>query len=154
MGDDESASYIASAHHLVECRLHHELRLRVERTCGFIEEHDGRIADNRAGNCQALFLAATHLDPLLSTIGLKASREILDKFPGVGLLADLDDFFFRDTFAFLPGQTVDDVLADRGGEEDVFLRHDGHTPPEVVNVVHANRLSVEQNPPVVGPGLE
>lgn len=56
----------------VERRLHDLLRLGVERAGGLVEEKDTRVADERAGNGDALLLAAGEEGALAAADGVEA----------------------------------------------------------------------------------
>lgn len=77
MRDDDHG---AAAHRLFECLLNGGFRLGVERRSRLVQKQDGRVADECAGNRQALTLAAGKRHAMLSLLIFvgEATRDAFD----------------------------------------------------------------------------
>jgi len=73
--DDESAAFGNPQQIGIDDRL----AFSVQRTRRLIEDKDTRIADQRAGNRQALTLAAGEIGGALLHVGFVAARQMLDE---------------------------------------------------------------------------
>ena len=67
MGDGDHG---LAFHEVVEALLDGRLDLRVERARRLVEDEDGRVLEQHAGNGDALALAARQLDAALADMGL------------------------------------------------------------------------------------
>src|SRR6202034_246322 len=77
MRDDERR---ASLHEPLERLLHQQLRFRVERARGLVEEEDGRILENCAGESDALALAARQPRAALAEERVVTLRELAQEY--------------------------------------------------------------------------
>lgn len=57
----------------------------IEATSGFVENEDGGIVDNGAGDLKTLFLAAREFDATLADLSIEATFQLHNKIVGVGL---------------------------------------------------------------------
>jgi hypothetical protein len=105
----------------IEGRLHDLLGFRVQRRSGFVEEEDLRIAEERPGDCDPLFLPAGEhaalgaddggeavtvveaaLAGMLQVKRFRDGRDLRqrhDEIIDIGVFAGLHDFFLRHIFA-------------------------------------------------------
>ena len=113
---DEQAR--AAAHQAVEAFEHLVLAVLVQRGGGLVEDDHRRVAQQRAGDPDALPLAAGEAHALGAEFGVVALGEGLDELVRRGRLGGLDDVVWGGVRA------VGDVLADRAGEEDRVLQDD------------------------------
>jgi hypothetical protein len=104
MGDDEDR---APLHQLRQRLLDQELALRVEIGRGLVQDEDGRILEEGAGDGQALPLAAGEPDAALADLGPIAVGERRDEVVGLGQAAGVLDLGARG-----PGPAVGDVVLD------------------------------------------
>ena len=96
------------------------LGFRIKRRGGLVEQDDGRVLDQRAGDGYALALAAGKLQAVLADRGVVAGREAFDEIVSVGRLRRGDDF------AFAGAELAErDVVADRAAEKMHDLAHIG-----------------------------
>src|ERR1700722_2512524 len=113
MRDDQRS---AAAHQPFESLQNQALALRIERTGGFVQNQDGRVAQNGAGDGHALALTAGQLDAAFADAGLIALRKGTYKIMGVGLTGRFDDLGFRSA-----RPAVSDVVQDRAAEQQNLL---------------------------------
>ena len=66
------------AHDATEACQDFFFRIRVHRGQRIVQDQDGRVGHQRAGECRALFLAARERDPALSHHGVVAAGKLLD----------------------------------------------------------------------------
>ena len=99
-----------------ERRLHPRLAFGIERAGGFIEQQNRRFGDKRAGQRDALALAAGEIAAALACRRVPAARQAVDEIArgGLGRLADLVVGGAR--------SAERDVLAHRGVEQECVLR--------------------------------
>ena len=79
----------------------------VERGGGFVEDQDGRVFKQGAGDGDALFFAAGEFEPALADDAVPALRQAFDEMQDVGGARGFDDFFAAGV-----GAAVGDVLVD------------------------------------------
>ena len=113
---DEQAG--AAAHQAVEAFEHLVLAVLVQRGGGLVEDDHRRVAQQRAGDPDALPLAAGQAHALGAELGVVALGEGLDELVRRGRLGGVDDLVRGGVRA------VGDVLADGAGEEDRVLQDD------------------------------
>ena len=114
VGDDEAG---ALRHEPVERLLDEPLGLRVHARGGFVEDEDGRVFEQRAGDGNALLFADAELYPALADDGAEALRQPIDKLAGVGNGERVEEFGVgRGGFAEA------EVVADRAVEKEALLR--------------------------------
>src|SRR5882762_10884262 len=101
-------------------RLHHQpLRLGVERRSGLVEDEDGRVADDRARDADALPLATGERLASFAQQGVVTLGHPDDEPVRVRELCGLDDLFVARL-----GPAVSDVLPHRGAKQDGLLQHE------------------------------
>jgi len=84
MGDHQRG---ALGHQALQGVLHQALGFVVERSGGFIQDQDRRIAQDRAGDRQALALAAGEQRTVLTDRRLQLLRHARDELPRIGTSA-------------------------------------------------------------------
>ena len=90
----------------------------VESSGGFVQDEYGIVADDGAGDTDALTLASGERVAAIANEGVVAMRHFGDEFVGVGECGGGDDFVASG--ASLP---VRDVVGDGAAEEDRFLEN-------------------------------
>jgi hypothetical protein len=108
----------AAAHQARQRLLYEALGLVVERRGGLVQDEDGRVLEDGAGDGHALALAARQARATVAHDGVVAVRQRLDEVVGVGRVGSGDDLLGR---GLQPA--VADVLAHRAAEERGLLRH-------------------------------
>ena len=111
-------SVVRPARQPLQRLLHRALALGVERAGRLVEQQDRRVAQDRAGDREALALAAGEHHAALADLGVVALRQPGDELVrrgGAGRRLDLGVAGLRPAEA--------DVLARRGGEDHRLLRH-------------------------------
>ena len=114
------------------------LGLGIERGGGFVEDEDGGVADEGAGDGDALALAAGEALAAFAEGGVVALREGLDEVVGVGFAGGGDDFLARGA-DFAEG----DVFGDGGVEEEDVLADEGEVGAEVGDAEGFERDAVD-----------
>ncbi len=113
-------------HQLPQRLLHEGLALGVQRAGRLVEEQDGRVAQDRPGQCDPLTLPAREFDAAFPDHRVEARREVVGEFRDVGRVgggADLGVGGVR------PGEP--DVLTQGAVEHGRFLRDVGDQAPQV-----------------------
>ncbi len=108
----------SALHELVQRGLHRGFALRVERARGLVEQQDGRVAQHRPRDGDALLLAARQPRAALAQFGGEALRQRLDEVRGVRGTDRAGDRFVVRIQA-----PVAHVLAQAGGEQHRMLRN-------------------------------
>ena len=122
--------------------LHGQLAFRVERAGRLVEQQDRRIAQQRAGERDALALTAGERHAALAEPGGVALRHGPDEAVGLGRLGGAHDIGVAGV-----GAPVADVLGDRVVEQGNVLRHQGDARSERLRVdVADGRPSTETLP--------
>ena len=136
-----------SAFHQSVERLEHQLfGRRVEPRGRFIEDQDRRVADDGAGDGDALALAAGERHAALADHRVVAFRHPLDEFVRVGEPGRADDLI-AGGFGFAVG----DVLPDRRVEENRLLQDETDLLAQRSQSELAHVLSVDHDPrPTMG----
>ena len=98
-------------HDAVQRVLHNLLRLRVQRARRLVQQQNGGVLDDGAGDGDALLLPARELQAALACIGVVPVGQPADESVCVCSFGRLDKLGFR--CVVLP---VEDVLADGAGE--------------------------------------
>src|SRR5471032_2345291 len=109
----------AAVHQVVERLLDFLFRLRVDRGGGLVEDQDARIDQQRAGDRDALALAAGQALSALTDHRVVGLRQAQDEFVRVRGARGGDDLFAR-RFRFAVG----DVLGDGAEEQEGLLQHE------------------------------
>ena len=91
----------------------------VQAAGGFIENHNGGLANGGAGNGNALTLTAGEGGPPLAQDSVVALGEILNKVMGIGQTSRCLNLRFAGTKG-----TIGNVVADAGGKEYAVLQND------------------------------
>src|SRR5205085_12152009 len=110
VGDDEGG---AALEQVGQRRLDELLALGVEVAGGLVEDQDLRVGQDRAGDADALALAAGQLEPALADERVVALGQSVDELVGVGAAGGVADVGLGGAAA-----AVGDVLADRAVEQE------------------------------------
>ena len=113
---------------------------------GVVEDEDGGLEDDGAGESEALALAAGEGGALLADDGFISVREFHDEVVGLG---DFSGFF--ELFAGSAGGAEGDVGGDGVGEEEGFLEDQADGAAEVVELEGAGVVAVDEE--VAGGGV-
>ena len=113
----------AAVHHFGKRCLHARLGFIVERRGRLVEHQDRRVADDGAGDRQALALAARQRHAVFADRRLVAVRLLADEVVGLG-----DPCGLLDLGVGRVGAAVADVVADRAFEQIGLLRDIGDRP--------------------------
>lgn len=101
----------------------------VQGACRLVEDEDGGLGEQGAGDGHALALAAGEVGAALVEGGVVAVGQILDEFVGSGHARGKHDFLERGR-----GFGGGDVLADGAFEQKAFLEHDADGAAQVGQV--------------------
>ena len=108
----------AAAHDAAQAAENALFGLRIDARKRVVEDQDARIADDRAGQSGALFLAAGKRDTALADHGVVLRGEFLH------VAVEAGDFGgFADAIEIASGHSEGDVFADGFAEEIGVLRH-------------------------------
>ena len=107
--------------------------LGVHRAGGVVQDQHFGLFQQRAGNAQALLLAAGYVGAALLDPGVVLVGELLDEFVGLRQFAGLHHLSVGGV-RVAPAQ----VVFDRAGEQHVFLQHDGDIVAQRFQVVPAH----------------
>ena len=135
VGDDERGAAVDEA---VDGFLHELFGDDVEAAGGFVEDDHFGIADEGAGDGEALALAAGEGGAVGDDLGFDAEGKAVDEFADVGGVEDLLEGVFADVV-----EAVGDVVADGAGEELDLLRDDGEMLAVVAEVEGFHVAAVE-----------
>src|SRR6185437_4160569 len=116
MGDHKRGP---AAHQIAEAFLDQGLGFGIEARCGFVENQDARVGQDRSRNGNALFLTSRELDAALADNRVVAVLETFGKLVHARRAAGREDFVFSS-----PRAAERDVFADRAIEEKRFLQDD------------------------------
>mmetsp|Transcript_11563 Transcript_11563/g.29319 ORF Transcript_11563/g.29319 Transcript_11563/m.29319 type:complete len:331 (-) Transcript_11563:430-1422(-) len=139
VGDHEGGALLLEQQ-VIERLLHNALALVVQRRGGLVEDENGRVADDGAGNRHALLLAAGHGAATLAHEGFKALGQLGDEVVRVRGAGGRLDFLARGLGAV--HGTVRDVLGDGGGEEDGLLADEANVVAEPGELQVAHVLAI------------
>ena len=114
------------------------LALGVQRRSSFVEEEDFRIADEGAGDGDALLLTAAEHGPSLAHHRLVLERQLADEVVGVGLFGSAFDIVLRESRL-----SVADVGRDGRAEEHRFLADDAHLRAQPLDVEIGQFVAVQ-----------
>src|SRR6185437_6666640 len=132
----------AAAHQVAQGGLHQGLRLAVQGGGGFIQNQDGSILEQGAGDGDALALAAGKAHAALPDHCLITLRQSLNKVVGQGGLSRL-----HHALMWNPGLAISDVVAHRVVEEHCFLGDDSDLGPQRRQGQLAHIVTVNQQLP-------
>ena len=96
------------------------LAVRIERARRLVEDEQARIGDERAGDREALLLAAREVRGVLLEHRVEAARQTLDELLGAGRLRAASTTSSKVALGLRRG----DVLAHRAAEQEAVLQHD------------------------------
>jgi hypothetical protein len=122
VGDDDGGAVF---HELIQGILDEAFALGIEAAGGFIQDQDGGIGEDGAGDGDALALAAGKLGAALADEGVIPFGHGLDEEMGVGLFGGFVDFGLGGV-----GFAVGDVFADAAAKEEDFLGDEGEVLAE------------------------
>mmetsp|Transcript_20946 Transcript_20946/g.65401 ORF Transcript_20946/g.65401 Transcript_20946/m.65401 type:complete len:487 (+) Transcript_20946:20-1480(+) len=143
--DHDGATCLVVLDHLVQGCLHHALSLGVQGARGLVQQHDRGLADDGAGDGQALLLAAAELRPALTDLRRVALWQRAYEAISVGGPGSFLALLLRGALA-----AIGDVLADAAGEEHGLLLHQGHLPSQPRKVQAADVVAVQEHRAGVG----
>ncbi|GJC95043.1 hypothetical protein ColKHC_03869 [Colletotrichum higginsianum] len=138
MGDGNGGAALGG---LVEGGLDDVLRLGIEGRRGLVQQQDLGVADEGAGDGDALLLAAGEQGALASDDGVEALGHRHDEVVDVGLAAGELDGLVRD----LAVGAEDDVLPDGALVERGLLADEGDEGAVLVDVEGADLLAVDED---------
>ena len=141
MGDDQDRAALGDLFHVL---LDDALALVVERARRLVEDQDARIGDERAGNGDALALAARQGRAALADDRVVAFAELEDEIVRARQARRRDDAFHRH------GRIGErDVLAHRAVEQHILLQDDADLAAQPGRVGHREVHSVHQHTPAL-----
>ena len=111
----------AAGHEIVQSILNEQFRFGVELGSRFVQNEDGSVLQQGAGNREALALAAGKALAAIADQGPITVRHLHDEIMREGGLSGGNDFFLGYGRA-----AITQVVPNRVIEEDGFLRDDGH----------------------------
>src|SRR6266478_8543133 len=132
----------APLHEAFECLHQQPLRLGIERRSGLVEDEDGRVADDRARDADALPLAAGERLASFAQQSVVTLGHPDDEPVRIRELRGLDNLFLAAV-----GPPVSDVLPHRGAKQDRVLQHESDLRAQALELVVANVYSVDEDPP-------
>uniref|UniRef100_A0A182JBT3 Uncharacterized protein n=1 Tax=Anopheles atroparvus TaxID=41427 RepID=A0A182JBT3_ANOAO len=100
--------------HFCQSRLDVPLRLGVQCTGGFVEEHDRGPLQNRSGNCHSLLFASTQPQPSFAHLRFVLVREREDSLVNVGTPGRHNDVGFRCTNSTVLNVVLDGIVEQHG----------------------------------------
>src|SRR5205823_12640911 len=116
----------------------------VEGGSGLVEDQDGGVAQESAGNGNTLPLTAGEILALLSYGGIVAFRQVHDGLVDIGFFGD-----FKDLLDAGSGPTDGDVLANGALKEDRVLQHHADIVAQYVQGIQAGNPAVHFNLPLL-----
>ena len=135
VGDDQRC---LAGHQAFEGVLDEAFAFAIERTGGFIEQQDGGIAQDGAGDGEALALAARQARAGFAEEAVDAIGELAQESVGMGGFSGGPDFGFGRV-----GAAIADVFEGAGGKDHGFLWHDGHAGADLFGVGGGERYAIE-----------
>ena len=145
MGDDQGR---AALHQHFEGVLHRAFAFAVQRRSGFVEDQHRGVLVDRAGDGQALALAAGELAGVVAEHGLQALRQGQRKIEQVRALQGRQHALAIDAFIF--NLTECDVGRHRVVEQHHVLADQRKLAPQRVDAPLAQRHAIEPNLAVAG----
>ena len=121
------------------------LALVVERAGRLVEDQDARVGGERAGDGDALALAAGEVGAALLDHRVVAVRQLGDELVGAGEPRHRDHLRARHG-----GIGERDVVVDRAVEQQVFLQHDADLAAQPAGIDLGDIDAVEQDLPLLG----
>ena len=114
----------------------------VERARRLVEDEDGRVAEQRAGDGEALALPAAHAHAAVAEDGLVAGREARDELVQLGRLGGGDDLLVGRV-----GAAERDVRPHRRVEDEGVLEDHAELAPQRLDADVAHVLAVDEHAP-------
>src|SRR5690349_397728 len=112
----------------------------IKTACCFVEYQHARSLEQRAGDCDALLLAARESRTVLPYRGLVTLRQLFDRFVNFRQLAGLDNLLeCRERVG------KRQVLVDRSTEEHGLLRHDAEIASQFVGTQMPDVVPVDRD---------
>src|SRR6185312_14506390 len=111
---------------------------RVQRARRLVQNENGRVLEQRAGDRQPLPLAARQRAAALADHGVVAARLADDELVRVGLAAGVLDLLLRGLRA-----ADQQIVADRAVEQHALLEHDTDRPAQAFQRYIAQILPVD-----------
>jgi hypothetical protein len=142
VGDHERR---AAAHHPAERGTDLVLLRRVDRRGRVVEDEHGRVGQDRAGDRDALALAAREREAAFAEHRVVAVGQLRDEVPCAG-----QPHRALDVLVVGAGPADADVLAHALAEEERFLEDQRDDAPHVVEAKRAQVVAVEQHAAVLG----
>ena len=116
----------ATARNALQIAVDQRLALRIESRGRFVEDHQLGIDDQRAGDGEALPLAAGEVGRAFLDPGLVTLRQTLDELLGASEPRRAHRIVEAEA-----GASGDDVVLHRAAEQKVFLQHDAEAPAQM-----------------------
>ena len=118
--------------------LHGAFALRIEGGCGFVQQQDRRILQQRAGDGDALLLAAGQARAAFAQLLAEAIGQGADEVERLGgACGGLDIGIAR----FKPA--IADVVGGTGGEDGRRLRHQRDRAPQLGRIERADVVAID-----------
>ena len=135
----------AALHQPIERLLDDRLVLGIDRGERLVEDQDGGVAEQRAGDGDALALATGQPDAALAHHRLIALRQARDELVGVGAAGGRAQIVQR-----RPGLAEAEVVLDGAVEEVRVLLHDGDLRAKVLEAQRAHVAAADADAPALG----
>ena len=116
------------------------LGLNVEGGSGLVEDQDGGVAQESAGNGNTLPLTAGEVLALLTYGGIVAFRQVHDGLVDIGFFGDFNDLLDAGS-----GLADGDILANGALKEDRVLQHHADIVAQYVQGIQATIHAVDFN---------
>jgi hypothetical protein len=137
VGDEDGG---AVAHDLAQAGEDALLGVGVDGGERVVEDEDTGVADDGAGDCGALLLAAGEGDAALTDLGLETVGELEDFGGDVGRGGGVEDLGWGGV-----GSAEGDVLRDGVGEEKGLLGNEADGSAEMVEGVLADGVAIDED---------
>src|SRR5580693_2334668 len=122
-----------SLHEALQCFDHESLGFRVESSSGLVEDENRRVANDGAGNSDALTLAPGKSKPSLADHRVVTVRHSGNEFVRVREFRRFLDFLLSGA-----GPAISNVVAYRSPEQHSVLQHETNLVAERMELVLAN----------------
>jgi hypothetical protein len=116
--------------------------VRLDAACRLIQQQDGRVGEERAGDADPLLLTAAESHAPLANARVVAAGELADKLVGIRRPGCGDDLVHRGL-----GVPVADVVQDRVVEEKRLLLHQGEMAAEALALNAPDVAPIEHHAP-------
>ncbi len=139
--DDQRGAF---GHQALQRILHQSLGFVVQRGSGFVEDQDRGVTQDRAGDRQALALAAGQQRAVLADRGLQLLRHARDELPRIGCFGRRTDLLLARFHA------IGDVGRDGVIEQHDLLPDHRHLPTQVGQRIVIQRDAIEGDDTTAG----